>query len=110
MGEADGEALGVDDGEADGEALGVDVGEALGVDDGEADGEALDEVGACVPQSFSYHANVSSSQDAESKSTSPSPSTSVAKTERAPSASVVMIRSVNDWDPSFSYHATVSIA
>ena len=65
-------------------------------------------VGAIVPQSFSYHATVSSLLDAESASTSPSPSTSIAKTERALFASVVMTRSVKDWDPSFSYHATVS--
>ena len=33
---------------------------------------------------------------------------SIAKTEKALSASVVMTRSVKAWDPSFSYHATVS--
>ena len=43
--------------------------------------------------SFSYHATVSSLWDAESASTSPSPSTSIAKTDRASSASVVMTRS-----------------
>ena len=63
---------------------------------------------ACASQSFSYHATVSSLPDADSASTSPSPSTSIAKTERAPSAAFVMTRSVKDWEPSFSYHATVS--
>ena len=63
-------------------------------------------VNDCDP-SFSYHATVSSFVDAESASTSPSPSTSIAKTDLAPSASVVMTRLVKDWEPSFSYHATV---
>ena len=67
-------------------------------------------VGAIVPQSFSYHATVSSLLDAESASTSPSPSTSIAKTDMTRSAEFVIMRCVKDWDPSFSYHATVSSA
>ena len=60
--------------------------------------------------SFSYHATVSSLEDAESASTSPSPSTSIAKTTRAPSLIVVMMRSVKDPEPSLSYQAMVSIS
>ena len=54
-----------------------------------------------------YHATVSSKSDAESASTSPSPSTSIAKVMLGPPAEFVMTRSVKDWDPSFSYHASV---
>ena len=61
-----------------------------------------------MPQSFSNQATVSSLLDTDSASTSPSPSTSIAKTMLAPSAASVMTRSANDWDPSFSYHETVS--
>merc|ERR1711965_923610 len=43
--------------------------------------------------SFSYHATVSSYLFPVSASTSPSPSTSIATTNEAPSASVVMTRS-----------------
>merc|ERR1711965_1167078 len=72
-------------GVGDKEGAGVDVGAAVG---------ETEFVGARVPQSFSYHATVLSSTDAESASTSPSPSTSIAKTERRLSASVVMMRFV----------------
>ena len=47
------------------------------------------------PPSFSYHAILSSSPDAERTSVSPSPSKSVAKTEKAPIALVEITRSVN---------------
>ena len=45
----------------------------------------------CDP-SFSYHATVSSSPEADSASTSPSPSTSMAKTDQTASADAVMTR------------------
>jgi len=50
-------------------------------------------VGSNAP-SFSYQAIVSSARDVESTSRSPSPSTSAVVTELAPSAAVVMTRSV----------------
>ena len=95
--------------EADGadEGAGVGFGVGLGVRFGVGRGVGV-AVGACVPQSFSYqptndpsaefvmtrsekdsepsfsyHATVSSLEDADRTSTSPSPSTSIAKTELA---------------------------
>merc|ERR1711965_1199268 len=68
-------------GVGDGEGAGVDVGAAVGENEF---------VGACVPQSFSYQATVFALRFAESTSTSPSSSTSIAKTDLAPSAFVVM--------------------
>ena len=60
--------------------------------------------------SFSYHAMVSSSIDAETMSRSPSPSMSATYTEAAPSAEVEMSAAVHEGlaAPSFSYHAMVS--
>ena len=52
--------------------------------------------------SFSYHAILSSLNDAERTSTSPSPSTSVVSTHVAPSASVERVCTVKFWLPSFS--------
>ena len=63
-----------------------------------------------LPRLLSYHATLSSLKEAESTSTSPSPSISMAKTDFAPSADVVMMWVVKppptpSW---FSYHAIVS--
>ena len=58
--------------------------------------------------SFSYPAIVSSLRDADRTSTSPSPSTSIAKTDKAVSASVVMKCPSNDCEPSFSLHTMLS--
>ena len=60
--------------------------------------------------SFSYHAMVSSSRDAETMSRSPSPSMSATYTQPAPLSVVEMSDAVHEGlaAPSFSYHATVS--
>ena len=60
--------------------------------------------------SFSYHAIVSSTREADRISISPSPSISAAKTSYAPSA-LVAISEADQLGfalPSFSYHAIVS--
>ena len=66
-------------------------------------------MGSEVP-SFSYQAILLSILDALTISRSPSPSMSAAKTERAPSADVVMVRAVKlgSAAPSFSYQAILS--
>ena len=58
--------------------------------------------------SFSNHVTELSWPAEASTSTSASPSTSAAKTKLAPFAELVRTFSAKDWDPSFSYHATVS--
>ena len=59
-----------------------------------------------VVQSVSYHATVSSPNDAETTSRSPSPSISATYTPRAPLALVAMVTGVKDGfvPPLFSYH------
>ena len=59
--------------------------------------------------SFSYHAIVSSSPDADSTSKSPSRSTSYTNTPLAPSTDDATEREVNVEDPTFSYHAITSV-
>jgi hypothetical protein len=110
-GEGTGEGTGVV-GAGDGASVGGGLGAAVvGAGDGAGVGSRLgsdETLGAGVRGKLAYQAIVSSPWDAERTSMSPSPSTSMAKTSQAWSAESVMTRSVKDWDPSFSYHETVS--
>ncbi len=58
--------------------------------------------------SFSYQAILSSLTEADKTSISPSLSTSIAKTDLASSAEVVMVRAVKLSEPSLSYQAILS--